>query len=144
MADPKYGGQGLPRVIGVAIQEMWDAANMAFGLCPMLTQTAAELSSFQGTVDQKKLYLATLVSGKWTGTMNLTEPQAGSDLSAIQTKATRGSKGDYLIRGQKIFITYGDHDLTKNIIHLVLARVQDAPAGVKGISLFIVPNPRVI
>jgi len=140
LADPKYGGQGLPRVIGVAIQEMWDAANMAFGLCPMLTQTAAELISFQGTVDQKKLYLANLVSGKWTGTMNLTEPQAGSDLSAIQTKATRGSKGDYLIRGQKIFITYGDHDLTKNIIHLVLARVPDAPAGVKGISLFIVPK----
>ena len=140
IADPKYGGQGLPRVVGASVQEMWDAANMAFGLCPMLTQTAAELISFQGTSEQKNLYLSNLVSGKWAGTMNLTEPQAGSDLSAIQTKAIRGNDDQYLIKGQKIFITYGDHDLTENIIHLVLARVPGAPAGVKGISLFIVPK----
>ena len=107
LADPKYGGQGLPRVIGVAIQEMWDAANMAFGLCPMLTQTAAELISFQGTVDQKKLYLANLVSGKWTGTMQLTEPQAGSDLSTVRTRATQESDF-FRIKGTKI---------SRNLLH---------------------------
>ena len=140
LLDPEYGGQGLPQVVGVAVQELWDGANMSFGLCPMLTQTAAELIAFRGTLKQKKIYLERLVSGEWTGTMNLTEPQAGSDLSCIRTQAVSTEDGHYLIRGQKIYITYGDHDLTDNIVHLVLARTPDAPEGVKGISLFIVPK----
>jgi alkylation response protein AidB-like acyl-CoA dehydrogenase len=119
---------------------MWDAANMSFGLCPMLTQTAAEVISLAGTSEQKELYLERLVKGEWTGTMNLTEPQAGSDLSAVRTQAVAAKEGHYLLTGQKIFITYGDHDLSGNIVHLVLARAPDAPDGVKGISLFIVPK----
>ena len=138
--ESQYGGQGLPRVVGAAVQEMWDAANMAFGLCPMLTQTAAEVILFRGTPDQKKLYLGRLVSGEWTGTMNLTESQAGSDLSAVRTQAVATEEGHFLLTGQKIFITYGDHDLSSNIVHLVLARTPGAPDGVKGISLFIVPK----
>ncbi|MBO66743.1 MAG: acyl-CoA dehydrogenase [Acidiferrobacteraceae bacterium] len=138
--DSQYGGQGLPRLVGVAVQELWDASNMAFSLCPMLTQTAAEVICLQGTAEQKKIYLEPLVSGKWTGTMNLTEPQAGSDLSGIRTQAVRTPEGHYKLSGQKIFITYGDHDLAENIVHLVLARTPDAPSGVKGISLFIVPK----
>ena len=138
--DSQYGGQGLPRVVGAAVQEMWDAANMSFGLCPMLTQTAAEVISLAGTSEQKEIYLGRLVKGEWTGTMNLTEPQAGSDLSAVRTQAVVAGEGHYLLTGQKIFITYGDHDLSGNIIHLVLARTPDAPDGVKGISLFIVPK----
>jgi len=138
--DAKEGGQGLPRVVGLAVQELWDAANLSFALCPMLTQTAAEVISIQGTSEQKMIYLEPLVTGKWTGTMNLTEPQAGSDLSAIRTQAVLASDGHYHLRGQKIFITYGDHDLSENIVHLVLARTPDAPEGVRGISLFIVPK----
>ena len=138
--DSQYGGQSLPRVVGAAVQEMWDAANMSFGLCPMLTQTAAEVISLAGTSEQKEIYLRRLVRGEWTGTMNLTEPQAGSDLSAVRTQAVAAKEGHYLLTGQKIFITYGDHDLSGNIVHLVLARAPDAPDGVKGISLFIVPK----
>ncbi|HYD30366.1 MAG TPA: acyl-CoA dehydrogenase [Azospirillaceae bacterium] len=137
--EEAFGGQGLPWVVATAVNEMWQAANMAFGLCPMLTQGAVEALSQYGSEEQKTLYLPKLVSGEWTGTMNLTEPQAGSDLSAIRTKAVRDG-GAYRITGQKIFITYGDHDVAENIIHLVLARLPDAPPGIKGISLFIVPK----
>ncbi len=140
MLDPEYGGQGLPRALGTAVQEMWDGANMSFGLCPMLSQTAAEAINLKGSAAQKALYLPRLSSGEWSGTMNLTEPQAGSDLAAVRTSAEPTDQGCYLISGQKIFITYGEHDLTSNIIHLVLARTPDAPAGIKGISLFIVPK----
>ena len=140
MLDPEYGGQGLPRALGTAVQEMWDGANMSFGLCPMLSQTAAEAINLKGSAAQKALYLPRLSSGEWSGTMNLTEPQAGSDLAAVRTSAEPTDQGYYLISGQKIFITYGEHDLTSNIIHLVLARTPDAPAGIKGISLFIVPK----
>ena len=137
--DPDYGGQGLPQLVATALQDMWHSSNMAFALCPMLTQAAVEALSKYGTAEQKEKYLSKLVSGEWTGTMNLTEPQAGSDLARIRTKAVR--EGDhYRITGQKIFITYGDHDLTENIIAMVLARTPDAPEGVKGISLFIVPK----
>ncbi|MDP6791603.1 MAG: acyl-CoA dehydrogenase [Arenicellales bacterium] len=140
MLDPEYGGQGLPRALGTAVQEMWDGANMSFGLCPMLSQTAAEAINLKGSAAQKALYLPRLISGEWSGTMNLTEPQAGSDLAAVRTSAEPTDQGYHLISGQKIFITYGEHDLTSNIIHLVLARTPGAPAGIKGISLFIVPK----
>jgi alkylation response protein AidB-like acyl-CoA dehydrogenase len=137
--DPDWGGQGLPSLVSVAVQEMWHAANMGFALCPMLTQGAVEAILLHGSEEQKQLYLPRLVSGEWTGTMCLTEPQAGSDLAAVRTRAV--PEGDhYRITGQKIFITYGDHDLTPNIVHLVLARTPDAPPGVKGISLFLVPK----
>ncbi|OAN53169.1 acyl-CoA dehydrogenase [Paramagnetospirillum marisnigri] len=137
--DPEFGGQGLPWLVGTAVQEIWHSANMAFGLIPMLTQGAVDLLSTHGTEDQKALYLPKLVSGQWTGTMNLTEPGAGSDVGALKTKAVR--KGDhYRITGQKIFITGGEHDAAENIVHLVLARLPDAPPGVKGISLFLVPK----
>jgi alkylation response protein AidB-like acyl-CoA dehydrogenase len=140
--DPAYGGQGLPAVVSTAVEETWHGANMAFSLCPMLTQAAIEAIVKHGSEQQKAAYLRQLVAGRWTGTMNLTEPQAGSDLGAVRTKAVR--HGDhYLISGQKIFITYGDHDLAENIIHLVLARTPDAPPGVKGISMFIVPKYKV-
>ena len=135
----EYGGMGLPWLVNAAIQEMIHGANMAFALCPMLTQGAIEAISLNGSDALKTRFLAQMVSGQWTGTMNLTEPQAGSDLAAVRTRAERRD-GHYLITGQKIFITYGDHDLTDNIIHLVLARLPDAPAGVKGISLFVVPK----
>ncbi|MED5407727.1 MAG: acyl-CoA dehydrogenase [Pseudomonadota bacterium] len=138
--DPDFGGQGLPRVVGTAVQEMWDASNMSFGLCPLLTQSASEAIWQCGSDEQKRVYLPKLVSGEWAGTMNLTEPQAGSDLSAVRTRADPTAAGHYLINGQKIFITYGEHDLTANIIHLVLARTPDAPEGVGGISLFLVPK----
>lgn len=135
----EYGGQGLPWMVGVAVGEMWNGANMAFSLCPLLTQGAVESILHHGSGEQKQQYLPKLVSGEWTGTMCLTEPQAGSDLAAIRTKATKN--GDhYLIKGQKIFITYGEHDFTDNIIHMTLARLPEAPEGVKGISLFIVPK----
>ncbi len=138
--DPQYGGQGLPKLISTAVMEMWKSANMAFSLCPMLTTGAIEALMLRGTDEQKNMYLPKMVSGEWTGTMNLTEPQAGSDLAAVRTRAEPVGDGTYRIFGQKIFITYGEHDLTDNIIHLVLARLPDAPEGVKGISLFVVPK----
>ncbi|CCG40270.1 acyl-CoA dehydrogenase [Magnetospirillum molischianum] len=137
--EPEFGGQGLPWLVATAVQEIWHAANMSFGLIPMLTQGAVELLSVHGTADQKALLLPQLVSGAWTGTMNLTEPGAGSDVGALRTRAVRD--GDrYRITGQKIFITAGEHDAAENIIHLVLARLPDAPPGAKGISLFVVPK----
>jgi acyl-CoA dehydrogenase len=138
--DPEYGGQGLPKLLSTSVMEMWKSANMAFSLCPMLTTGAIESLMLRGSDEQKAMYLPKMVSGEWTGTMNLTEPQAGSDLAAVRTKAEPQGDGTYLISGQKIFITYGDHDMTDNIIHLVLARLPDAPEGVKGISLFVVPK----
>jgi alkylation response protein AidB-like acyl-CoA dehydrogenase len=136
---PAYGGQGLPWLVATALQEMWQSAAMAFALCPMLTQAVVEAISRHGSPELQELFLPRLVSGEWAGTMNLTEPQAGSDLAAIRARAVR--EGDhYRISGQKIFITYGDHELAENIVHLVLARLPDAPAGVKGISLFVVPK----
>ncbi len=137
--ESRWGGMGLPCLVGTAVIEMWQSANMAFALCPMLTQGAANAIEACGSEEQKALYLPKLVSGEWTGTMNLTEASAGSDLGAIRTKAVRDGDS-WRITGQKIFITYGDHELTENIVHLVLARTPDAPAGVKGISLFIVPK----
>lgn len=136
---PDYGGQNLPWLVSTAVQEMWHAANLSFGLCPLLTQGAIEAIERHGSDELKKTYLPKMVSGEWTGTMNLTEPQAGTDLAAVRTRAE--PEGDhYRLYGQKIYITYGDHDLTDNIIHLVLARLPDAPPGVKGISLFVVPK----
>ena len=137
--DSALGGQGLPWLVSAAVAEIWHAANMSFALCPLLTQAAIEAIDRHGSDQQKADYLPKLISGEWTGTMNLTEPQAGSDLSAVTTRAVP-QDDHYLLTGQKIFITYGDHDLTDNIIHLVLARTPDAPAGVKGISLFIAPK----
>ncbi len=138
--EPDFGGQGLPWTVAFAVQEMWQAANLSFGLCPLLTQGAIDLLTEHASAEQKATYLPKMIAGTWTGTMNLTEPQAGSDLAAVRTRAVRADDGTYRITGQKIFITYGDHDLTENIIHLVLARLPDAPAGIKGISLFIVPK----
>ena len=137
--DPEYGGQGLPWLVSTAVFEVWHAANMAFALCPTLTYGAVELLSKHGSDALKALYLENMISGTWTGTMNLTEPQAGSDLARVRTKAVRD--GDrYRISGTKIFITFGEHDFTDNIVHMVLARLPDAPEGVKGISLFLVPK----
>jgi alkylation response protein AidB-like acyl-CoA dehydrogenase len=136
-ADPAYGGQGLPKVLELAVFEMVHAANMAFGLCPMLTAGAIEALHAHGDDRQKQLYLPKMISGEWTGAMNLTEPQAGSDLAALTTKAEPDGAGGYRLSGQKVFITWGDHDLTENVIHLVLARLPDAPEGSRGISLFV-------
>ena len=138
--NPEYGGQGLPEVVAAAVEEMWHASNMAFDLCAMLTQGAIEAIERNASPELKALYLPKMVSGQWTGTMNLTEPQAGSDLAAVRTRAVPQPDGSYRITGQKIFITYGEHDYTENIVHLVLARLPDAPEGVKGISLFVVPK----
>jgi 3-(methylsulfanyl)propanoyl-CoA dehydrogenase len=138
--DEEYGGQSMPNLVGAAVQEMWKSANLAFSACFQLTQGAAEAIFQRSTEEQKKKYLPAIIEGRWTGTMNLTEPQAGSDLAAVRTRAVRQEDGSYRLFGQKIFITYGEHDLTENIIHLVLARTPDAPPGVKGISLFIVPK----
>jgi acyl-CoA dehydrogenase len=135
----EYGGQNAPAVLGTAVEELWAAANLAFKLCPMLTQGAIEAIQHFGTPQQKQLYLPKMVSGQWTGTMNLTEPQAGSDLAQVRTRATPTGP-NYRLYGQKIFITYGEHDLTENIVHMVLARIDGAPPGVRGISLFIVPK----
>jgi 3-(methylthio)propanoyl-CoA dehydrogenase len=133
------GGQGLPKIVATAVSEMWNTANLSFALAPMLTSGAAEAIAHHGNDRQQAMYLEPLVTGTWTGTMNLTESQAGSDLSTVKARAVPA--GDhFLITGQKIFITYGEHDLTDNIIHLVLARLPDAPAGTRGISLFIVPK----
>ena len=137
--EAAYGGQGLPHVVSMPVQEMWNSANMAFCLCPMLTSGVLEAMKLQGTPGQKEKFLHKLTAGEWTGTMNLTEPQAGSDLSAVRTRAV--PEGDhYRLHGTKIFITWGEHDMAANIVHLVLARTPDAPEGVKGISLFIVPK----
>jgi len=138
--DPDFGGQGLPRLLSTAVSEMWKASNHAFSLCPMLTQGAIEALMIAGSDEQKAAYLPNLVSGEWTGTMNLTEPSAGSDLAAVRSRAEPVGDGTYKIFGQKIFITYGEHDMTENIVHLVLARTPNAPEGVKGISLFVVPK----
>ncbi|WP_421863261.1 acyl-CoA dehydrogenase family protein [Motiliproteus sp.] len=138
-AEEEFGGQQLPQVLGTAVNEIWHSANMAFALCPMLSQGAIEALCAHGSEVLQQQYLEHLISGRWTGTMNLTEPNAGSDLAAVSTKAV--AEGDhYRISGQKIFITWGDHQMTDNIVHLVLARLPDAPAGVKGISLFVVPK----
>src|ERR1700676_2818325 len=135
----QFGGQNLPRVLSALIEEMWNGANVAFALCPMLTRGTVDAIELRGADSLKDTYLSKLVSGEWTGTMNLTEPQAGSDLAAVRTKAV--PDGDhYRLYGQKIFITWGDHDMTGNVIHLVLARTPDAPEGVRGISLFVVPQ----
>ncbi|WP_061932503.1 acyl-CoA dehydrogenase [Aureimonas sp. AU22] len=135
-----HGGQGLPTSLSAAIYEMWNGASMAFGIGPTLTLGAVDALEAHGTEALRATYLDKLVSGEWMGTMNLTEPQAGSDLSALRTRAERRDDGTYRIFGSKIFITFGEHDLTDNIVHLVLARLADAPAGVKGISLFLVPK----
>ena len=135
-----WGGQGLPLVINAACTEIWSASNIAFGLCPLLTASAIEALEAHGSEELKKIYLEKLISGEWTGTMQLTEPQAGSDVGALRSKAERAGDGSYRLSGTKIFITYGDHDMTDNIVHFVLARLPDAPAGTKGISLFLVPK----
>ncbi|MEE4010755.1 acyl-CoA dehydrogenase [Roseibium sp. FZY0029] len=139
-ADPASGGQGLPVMMSAAALEMWNSGSMAFAIGPTLTIGAIEAMEKHASDELKAKYLEKLVSGEWMGTMNLTEPQAGSDLNALKAKAERRDDGTYRIFGQKIFITYGDHDLTDNIIHMVLARLPDAPAGTKGISLFLVPK----
>ena len=136
----EFGGQGLPKTIGAACGEMLNSANMSFALCPMLTDGAIEALLTAGSDELKATYLEKLISGEWTGTMNLTEPQAGSDLAAVRTRAEPLADGTYKVFGTKIFITYGEHDMAENIVHLVLARVQGAPEGVKGISLFVVPK----
>ena len=136
----EFGGQGLPKTIGAACGEMLNSANMSFALCPMLTDGAIEALLTAGSDELKATYLEKLISGQWTGTMNLTEPQAGSDLAAVRTRAEPQADGTYKVFGTKIYITYGEHDMAENIVHLVLARVQGAPEGVKGISLFVVPK----
>jgi alkylation response protein AidB-like acyl-CoA dehydrogenase len=138
-SNPEYGGQGVPAALGTAVEELWASSNLAFKLCPMLTLGAIEAIEHFGTPQQKQLYLPKMVRGQWTGTMNLTEPQAGSDLAQVRTRA-KPEGTNYRIYGQKIFITYGEHDLTENIVHMVLARIDGAPPGVRGISLFIVPK----
>src|ERR671921_3041927 len=135
-----YGGQGLPTLLNSACIEMWNSAALAFGLCPLLTIGAIEALTAHASDELKDRYLAKMISGEWTATMNLTEPQAGSDLNAVRAKAERAGDGSYRITGSKIFITYGEHDLTDNIVHLVLARLPDAPPGTRGISLFLVPK----
>ena len=136
----EFGGQGLPKTIGAACTEMLNSANLSFALCPLLTDGAIEALLTAGTSEQQATYLPRMISGEWTGTMNLTEPQAGSDLAAVRTRAEPQPDGTYRIFGTKIFITYGEHDMAPNIVHLVLARVVGAPEGVKGISLFVVPK----
>jgi len=135
-----WGGQGLPHALNAACIEMWNQASMAFGIGPVLTMGASEALAVHGSEDLRKTYLHKLVSGEWTGTMQLTEPQSGSDLSGLRTRAERVADGTYRISGQKIFITYGEHDLTDNIVHFVLARLPDAPPGTRGLSLFLVPK----
>jgi alkylation response protein AidB-like acyl-CoA dehydrogenase len=136
----EYGGQGLPKLVATPCMEMLQSANLSFALCPLLTDGAIEALLTAGSEDQKSTYLHRLIDGSWTGTMNLTEPQAGSDLAQVRTRAVPQGDGSYRLFGQKIFITYGEHDLAQNIVHLVLARTPDAPEGVKGISLFILPK----
>src|SRR5579872_3589739 len=138
-ANPEFGGQAVPQVLSTAVQELWAASNLAFKLCPMLTHGAVHALELCGSPEQKRRFLPKMISGEWTGTMVLTEPQAGSDLAQTRTRAV--PEGDHhRLFGQKIFITWGDHDCTPNTIHMVLARIEGAPPGVKGISLFIVPK----
>jgi alkylation response protein AidB-like acyl-CoA dehydrogenase len=139
-AKPEYGGMGLPHAVAAACNEMWSGASMGFALCPLLGEGAIGALEIYGAADQREVYLKRLVSGEWTGTMNLTEPQAGSDLAAVKTRAERAPDGSYRLTGQKIFITYGEHDMADNIVHLVLARLPDAPPGTRGISLFLAPK----
>src|SRR5579885_266822 len=139
-APAGFGGQGLPQLLAAAVNEMWQGACLSFGLCPLLTQGVIHALTIHGTGEQKRLYLPKLISGEWTGTMNLTEPQAGSDVGALKTRAVRQPDGTYRITGTKIFITWGEHDCAANIIHLVLARLPDAPPGTRGVSLFLVPK----
>ena len=136
----EYGGQNLPGFVSMAVCEIWNASNMAFGLCPLLTQGAIDALHAHGSTALKTTYLPKMVSGQWTGTMNLTEPHAGSDLGELRARAVKQADGTYRITGTKIYITYGEHELTENIIHMVLARLPDAPVGTKGISLFLVPK----
>ncbi|MEO1405492.1 MAG: acyl-CoA dehydrogenase family protein, partial [Pseudomonadota bacterium] len=136
----EWGGQGLPKALALAVMEMVHGANMAFGLCPLLTFGSIEALLAHGTEEQKQTYLPNLIAGNWTGTMNLTEPQAGSDVGALKSKAIPNGDGSYSITGQKIYITWGDHDIAENIVHLVLARLPDAPEGSKGVSLFVAPK----
>lgn len=138
--DPAYGGQGMPWVVTTALQEIWNGGSVAFAACPMLTQAAVEAIYHHGSDAQKAKYLPKLISGEWTGTMNLTEAQAGTDLGAIRTRAEEDGKGGYRLKGQKIFITHGEHDFVENIIHLVLARHPGGPEGHKGLSLFVCPK----
>lgn len=137
--EPEFGGQGLPWLVATGTAEIWHGANMAFALCPMLTVGAVELLTIHGSQELKDIYLENMISGVWPGTMNLTEPQAGSDLAQVKAKAVKDGDA-YRISGQKIFITYGEHDFSDNIVHMVLARTPDAPEGIKGISLFVVPK----
>ena len=139
-ADPTYGGQGLPYTLAAVLNEFVTSANMAWGMYPGLTQGAIAALAQHGSAEQKALYLPKLISGEWSGTMNLTEPQCGTDLGLIRTKAVAAGDGSFRITGQKIFISAGEHDLTSNIVHLVLARIEGAPAGTKGLSLFVVPK----
>jgi 3-(methylthio)propanoyl-CoA dehydrogenase len=138
--DPAYGGGGFPWLVGIAMQELVSSANLAFSMAPLLTQGAIDLLAHHGDEIQRETYLPKMVTGEWTGTMNLTEPQAGSDVGAVRTKAVKQDDGSYRITGTKIFITFGEHDIAENIVHLVLARTPDAPPGTKGISCFIVPK----
>jgi alkylation response protein AidB-like acyl-CoA dehydrogenase len=138
-AAVEFGGQGLPTLVSTAVLEMWKASNHAFSLCQMLTLGAVEAIAHHGGKALKERFLPNMVAGRWTGTMNITEPQAGSDLSVIRSRAVPEG-GHYRISGSKIFITWGEHELAENIIHLVLARLPDAPAGVKGLSLFLCPK----
>ena len=138
--DPAYGGGGFPHTVSIAIQELMTSANMGFSLCPLLTQGAIDMLTHHGSEEQKETYLPKMVTGEWAGTMNLTEPDSGSDVGAVRTRAVPADDGSYRIFGTKIFITYGEHELTDNIVHLVLARTPDAPPGTKGISCFIVPK----
>ena len=139
IATPEYGGQGMPWLVATALGEIWESANLAFSLCPMLTQSGIWALSIHGSPELKDIWLAKLVSGEWAGTMNLTEPHAGSDVGALRTRAMR--EGDrFRIAGQKIFITWGEHDMAENIVHMVLARIDGAPEGTRGVSLFIVPK----
>jgi len=139
-APSAYGGQELPHTLGTAVAEMWQSANLSFALCPMLTQGVIEALNTHGSQEQKALYLPKLISGEWSGTMNLTEPQAGSDVGALKTRAEPVGDGTFRITGTKIFITWGEHDCSENIVHLVLARLPNAPEGTRGISMFLVPK----
>jgi acyl-CoA dehydrogenase len=138
--SPEYGGMGLPHTINAACAEIWNGASMGFALCPLLSEGAIGALNAYASEDLRRIYLGKLISGEWTGTMNLTEPQAGSDLNAVKTRAERVADGTYRVFGQKIFITYGEHDMADNIVHLVLARLPGAPAGTRGLSLFLVPK----